>query len=212
MSVDDAGSLLADWLDNVLNRVSMASTGERVSKTAGRHTYTPTCTHEHTVALGAGLLGLRCQSQHAENNTSSTRQTSHSPYWKRSRHCWQCLCPPCICDPCEQRREGETEREREIKRKEGEGERWEDIRSDSSRQSKISTNNETISFLPCFSPAGCKQRQKMELCINFVQTSKMTINKRRPELFALSDRNSQQRFRAVWPRPGDKASLSQRKV
>lgn len=40
----------------------------------------------------------------------------------------------------------------------------------------------------------------------------MTINKRRPELFALSDRNSQQRFRALWRRPGDKASLSQRKV
>lgn len=40
----------------------------------------------------------------------------------------------------------------------------------------------------------------------------MTINKRRPELFALSDRNSQQRFRALWCRPRDKASLSQRKV
>lgn len=33
----------------------------------------------------------------------------------------------------------------------------------------------------------------------------MTINKRRPELFALSDRNSQQRFRAQWRRPGDKS-------
>lgn len=33
----------------------------------------------------------------------------------------------------------------------------------------------------------------------------MTINKRRPELFALSDRNSQQRFRARWRRPGDKS-------
>lgn len=40
----------------------------------------------------------------------------------------------------------------------------------------------------------------------------MTINKRRPELFALSDRNTQQRFRALWHRPPDKASLSQRKV
>lgn len=40
----------------------------------------------------------------------------------------------------------------------------------------------------------------------------MTINKRRPELFALSDRNSQQRFRALWRRPEDKASLSHRKV
>lgn len=40
----------------------------------------------------------------------------------------------------------------------------------------------------------------------------MTINKRRPELFALSDRNTQQRFRALWRRPEDKASLSQRKV
>lgn len=33
----------------------------------------------------------------------------------------------------------------------------------------------------------------------------MTINKRRPALFALSDRNSQQRFRALWHRPGDKS-------
>lgn len=33
----------------------------------------------------------------------------------------------------------------------------------------------------------------------------MTINKRRPDLFALSDRNSQQRFRALWRRPGDKS-------
>lgn len=41
---------------------------------------------------------------------------------------------------------------------------------------------------------------------------KMTINKRRPELFALSDRNTQQRFRALWRRPWDKASLSQREV
>lgn len=40
----------------------------------------------------------------------------------------------------------------------------------------------------------------------------MTINKRRPELFALSDRNSQQRFRALWRRPRDKASLSRGKV
>lgn len=37
---------------------------------------------------------------------------------------------------------------------------------------------------------------------------KMTINKRRPELFALSDRNTPQRFRAPWHRPADKASLS----
>lgn len=36
----------------------------------------------------------------------------------------------------------------------------------------------------------------------------MTINKRRPELFALSDRNTPQRFRAPWHRPADKASLS----
>lgn len=40
----------------------------------------------------------------------------------------------------------------------------------------------------------------------------MTINKRRPELFALSDRNTQQRFRALWRRPRDKASLSQRNL
>lgn len=38
---------------------------------------------------------------------------------------------------------------------------------------------------------------------------KMTINKRRPELFALSDRNTPQRFGAPWHRPVDKASLSQ---
>lgn len=37
----------------------------------------------------------------------------------------------------------------------------------------------------------------------------MTINKRRPELFALSDRNTPQRFGAPWHRPVDKASLSQ---
>lgn len=37
----------------------------------------------------------------------------------------------------------------------------------------------------------------------------MTINKRRPELFALSDRNTPQRFGAPWHRPADKASLSQ---
>lgn len=36
----------------------------------------------------------------------------------------------------------------------------------------------------------------------------MTINKRRPELFALSDRNTPQRFGAPWHRPADKASLS----
>lgn len=36
----------------------------------------------------------------------------------------------------------------------------------------------------------------------------MTINKRRPELFALSDRNTPQRFGAPWHRPVDKASLS----
>lgn len=63
-----------------------------------------------------------------------------------------------------------------------------------------------------FPPAGYKQHLKMGLCINFVQTSKMTINKRRPELFALSDRNTQQRFRAQWHRPKHKASLSLREV
>lgn len=40
----------------------------------------------------------------------------------------------------------------------------------------------------------------------------MTINKRRPELFALSDRNIQQRFGAPRHRPKDKASLSQGEV
>lgn len=40
----------------------------------------------------------------------------------------------------------------------------------------------------------------------------MTINKRRPELFALSDRNIQQRFGARRHRPKDKASLSLRQV
>lgn len=36
----------------------------------------------------------------------------------------------------------------------------------------------------------------------------MTIDKRRPELFALSDRNIKQRFGAPRHRPRDKASLS----
>lgn len=40
----------------------------------------------------------------------------------------------------------------------------------------------------------------------------MTINKRRPELFALSDRNIQQRFGVPRHRPKDKASLSLREV
>lgn len=40
---------------------------------------------------------------------------------------------------------------------------------------------------------------------------KITINKRRPELFALSDRNSQQSFRVLQRRPGDKSLFVQRK-
>lgn len=60
-------------------------------------------------------------------------------------------------------------RKRERKREGGRG----DTRSDSSRQSKNSTNNKAVPLPPSvFSPAGSKQRQKMGLCVNFVQTSR----------------------------------------
>lgn len=139
-----------------------ARTRDFVSKTAGRHMYTHTArTHVPTVALR--LLGLRCQSQYGKNNTSSKRQTSHSPYWKRSRHYWQCPCPLCICDPYERKKKKERGRERE---------RWDDKRSDSSRQTKIQQTINPFLFFHLFPPAGNKQRLKMWLCINFVQTSK----------------------------------------
>lgn len=144
--------------------------------------HTPTCAQQHTVALAARLLGLRCHSLHAGDNTSSERQAFDSPCWKRSRHCWQCLCPLCICDPCKQE-EGGQERDEMIKGQ---------TAADSQKFTKQYIH--LFSF-PVFSP--CRLQTASEngvFCINFVQTSKMTINKRRPELFALSDRNTQQRF------------------
>lgn len=90
-----------------------------------------------------------------------------------------------------------------------EGERDEKIRVKTADSHRYSTNHKPISIYSplLFLPRGRQTPSaKRRLCINFVPNSKkMTINKRRPELFALSDRNSPQRFRAMWRRPGDKS-------
>lgn len=123
--------------------------------------------HAHTYTLWQSEWGYTVN--HAENNASSKRQTSHSPYWKISLHCWQCLCPLCIYDPCKWLRESEWGREKEIGRKKRE--RWEEVRQQ--QTVKIQQTINPFLFFPlCFPPAGSKQRQKMGLCINFVQTSK----------------------------------------
>lgn len=158
---------LADWLNNLLNRVTIANApgpiGERVSKTAGRHTNAPTCTYVHTVAV---RVRLRCQSRREQHilkeadvsltllkNISSLLAVSVSTVY-----IWSL-----------QVIEGKRVRkgERDWEKEEGEMRRGQ-----TAADSQNSTNNKPISFLPSlFSP--CRQQTASEngalykLCSNF---------------------------------------------
>lgn len=158
---------LADWLNNLLNRVTIANApgpiGEQVSKTAGRHTNAPTCTYVHTVAV---RVRLHCQSRREQHilkeadvsltllkNISSLLAVSVSTVY-----IWSL-----------QVIEGKRVRkgERDWEKEEGEMRRGQ-----TAADSQNSTNNKPISFLPSlFSP--CRQQTASEngalykLCSNF---------------------------------------------
>lgn len=171
-----------DWiifLTGSERRARLERTGRRAGAGApAAHTHPPTCTHKCARLHSDGrLLGLRCHSAHTEDSATSRRQAFDSPYWKRSRHRWQCRRPPCICDPWGWRRVGDGEEKEKGRGEEG---RWWKVRRQ--RQTvKNSTNNAPASVLfhclppppppPSTLPQATNNIWKWGFCVNFVQTS-----------------------------------------